>query len=121
MLYLRAFRPFEGSVTPTCGYTLTDGQKGYFAEWSGGFFRRVFLKGTKVGIAGQNKHTSTYNSTGRVKKGNTTQLYGEGDPEGRFCRSPGYRMEEECQGGPSPLYREGRGQHEAYVGIVGRG
>ena len=26
---------------------------GYFAEWSGGFFRRVFLKGTKVGIAGQ--------------------------------------------------------------------
>ena len=47
---------------------------GYYAEWSGGFFRRVFLKGTKVGIAGQNKHTSTYNSTGRVKKGkhNTT-------------------------------------------------
>ena len=76
---------------------------GYFAEWSGGFFRRGFLKGTKVGIAGQNKHTSTYNSTGRVKKGNTTQLYGEGDPEGRFCRSPGWRMEEGCQGGPSPL------------------
>ena len=74
-----------------------------------------------MGIAGQNKHTSTYNSTGRVKKGNTTQLYGEGDPEGRFCRSPGWRMEEECQGGPSPLYKEGQGQHEDDVGMVGRG
>ena len=30
-------------------------------------------------------------------------------------------MEEECQGGPSPLYREGQGQHEDDVGMVGRG
>ena len=48
-------------------------------------------------------------------------MYGEGDPEGRFCRSPGYRMEEEYQGGPSPLYKEGQGQHEDDVGMVGRG
>ena len=54
-----------------------------------GFFRRAFIEGTKVGIAG---HTSTHASAQKVKKGNTTQLYGEGDPEGRFCRSPGWRM-----------------------------
>lgn len=30
-------------------------------------------------------------------------------------------MEEECQGGPSPLYKEGQGQHEDDVGMVGRG
>ena len=56
-----------------------------------GFFRRAFLEGNKVGIAG---HTSTqaHATAQKVKKGNTTQLYGEGDPEGRFCRSPGWRM-----------------------------
>ena len=73
-----------------------------------------------MGVAG---HTSTqaHATAQKVKKGNTTQLYSEGDPEGRFCRSPGWRMEEECQGGPSPLYREGQGQHEDDVGMVVRG
>ena len=70
------------------------------AVW--GVFCRVFLEGIKVGIAG---HTSTqaHATAQKVKKGNTAQLYSEGDPEGRFCRSPGWRMGRDVRGGPWPL------------------
>ena len=83
-----------------------------------GFFCRAFLEGTKVGIAG---HTSTqaHATAQKVKKGNTTQVYGEGDPEGCFCRSPGWRMRRSVRVGRCRC-KEGQGQHEGDVGMVGR-
>ena len=83
-----------------------------------GFFRRAFLEGTKVGITG---HTSTqaHATAQKLKKGNTTQLYGERDPEGPFCRSPGWRIRRSVRVGRR-CCKEGQGQPEGDVGMVGR-